>query len=176
MSKTEKYIKRYGLKVVKIKKIDLKKLHYQYRPEIDGDRLLIDSPHFEIAKLYYIHGLKWVENNYDKTKYFLFQKDILLKDPHVPKGKIRLFDSLREGYLKKGHENDYIVVLKDPLVKTRYGVDIDLPLFEIFIGHHRAAALLALGKGRVDVILAKDNQIGTKNCYGNIHDIYKGVT
>ena len=87
--------------------------------------------------------------------------------------KIHLFDSLREGYLRRGYEEEYIVILNDPFISTRCGLkNIFTFSPEIFIGHHRAGALVALGKYMVKVVIAKDNKPGSCQCGGKIHDTY----
>ncbi len=172
MLKIDMYLKRYGLKIEEIKKVDLTKVYYQYRPGVDYDRILTNSPHFELAQHYYNKGLKWLNANFKNTKYFIFQKDILKITPYVPVKKMRLFDSLKKGYLGKGYENDRIVILNDPFICTRYALNLSLPSPEVFMGHHRAGAMLALGQKNVEVIVAVDDMIGTKNCYGRLHDIY----
>ena len=175
MSKTDRYLKRYGLKIEKIKKVDLTKVYYQYRPDVVCDRILTNSPHFEFAQQYYSKGLKWLNENFQNTKYSIFQKDVLKITPYIPMRKIYLFDSLKDGYLRKGYENDYIVILNNPFVCTRYEVNLSLPSPEVFIGHHRAGALLALGVEKANVIVAIDDEPGKCRCYGKLHDIYKNV-
>jgi len=173
MSKTDRYIKRYGLKKERIDKVDLSKVYFQYQPSVKYSRILIDSPHVELAKLYYSKGLKWLNKNFKETKYFIFQRDVLNTTPYLPKRKMSLFDSIKKGYLAKEYKNDHIVILNTSFAFSRYNIDVS-PDFtpELFMGHHRAGALLALGIKEVDVIIAVDDKPGECQCYGNLHDIY----
>lgn len=173
MSKIDIYFKRYGLKIDEIKKVDLTKVYCQYRPDVEYDRIFTNSPHLEFAQHYYNRGLKWLNKNFKNTKYFIFQKDVLQIAPYIPMRKIRLFDSLKEGYLREGYENDYIVILNKPFICTRYGANLLLPSPEVFIGHHRVGALLALGIKKANVIVAMDREPGKCRCYGKLHNIYK---
>ena len=92
----------------------------------------------------------------------------------VPRKKITLFRSIKQGYLRSGHDNNYIVLLNVPLIISRYGVkDILIKSPEVFMGHHRIGALLALGVNSARALLAEDNMPGTRQCYGGIHDRYK---
>ena len=174
MSKIDEYIKRYGLKVVEIKKINLSLTYCQYRPEINVEEIrMVNSPHREFADLYYKHGINWLEDNFHKTKYSNFQKNISGEKQYIPKKKIRLFKSIKKGYLINGYKDSHIVILNKPLIHSRYGVeDTSLETPEIFMGHHRAGALLALGKNKVDVIIAQDIQPGSCQCYGKLHNVY----
>ncbi len=174
MDRTDKYIKRYCLEIVKFEKINLNTLYSQYRPDVELEDLkIINSPHLELADLYYKNGFLWLEKNFNRTKYYIFKKNILRIVPHITMRKIRLFESLKKGYLSKGHEKDYIVVLNDPFICTRYGLkNISMLSPEIIIGHHRAGALIALGINKVKVIIARDTKPGSCQCLGKINEIY----
>ena len=184
ISKLDKYIERYGLKIVSIKKVDLRDTYLQYLHNsklddlltVDGsiDRSMLNSPHFELAHLYYDHGKKWLMKHYKDTKYFQFKNNVLNRTDIVPLKKIGVFDSIRDGYPKKGHEKDYVVLLNEPLIHTRFNVKhIPLNSLEVFIGHHRIAALLALGINEVKVIIAEDIKKGTCDIYGKLSDNYR---
>jgi hypothetical protein len=186
MSKRDsiEYIKKYGLIFDRFSDVNLEEVCVQYRPEIAFHNLMMgengeldfsmkNSPHYEFAHLYYSKGLKWMEKNFKKTKYFIFRKEILKSHHKVPIGKIRLFDSVKDGYLKKGFEEKYIVILERPLIETRYGIKQNKEMCsEIFLGHHRAAALLALNIKSVKVIIAKDANSNSCHVRGKLHDIY----
>ena len=87
-----------------------------------------------------------------------------------------LLDSLKKGYLRKGYERDRIVVLNKPFICSRYGIkDTAIPSPEIFMGHHRAGALIAMGQNLVEVIIAKDDQPMAHQCYGKLHNAYKRI-
>lgn len=178
------YIKRYGLSVVSVIKVDLCNTYFQYRSDPDFVKLftnsdgivdisMANSPHYEFAYLYYKKSLRWLKNNFKDTKYYIFKKHILKRGSYIPLRKIHLFDSIRNGYLKGKHKKDYIVLLDKPLIETRYKFNSEtLGSPEVFMGHHRLAALLALGVTRAKVIMAKDLEAGSCNIYGKLHDIY----
>lgn len=176
-NKTEKYMMRYNLGKVAIKNIDLKVTYFQYHPEYDEiDLSMINSPHYELAKLYYDHGGIWLRRNFNKTRYFLWKSKTAGKEVSFSKKRIFLFDSIKKGYLAGGNRKNYIVVLDKPLIESRYDVsNIKLNSPEVFMGHHRIGALLALGIDRVRVIIAKDNTPGICKCYGKIHNIYNKI-
>ena len=184
INKVYKYIDRYGLKISSIKKVDLRKSYIQYLCNevldsilmIDGvvDRNMLNSPHFELANLYFSNGEKWLVSNYIGTKYHKFKSKVLNREDGLPIRKLRVFDSIKQGYLKKGNEENYIVLLNKPLIETRYGIkSLNLKSPEIFMGHHRSAALLALGINEAKVIIAEDINKGSCDFYGKISKNYK---
>jgi hypothetical protein len=180
-----KYIRKYDLELLMLKNVKLEETCMQYRPESlfydlmrdkNGiiDLTMKNSPHREFAFLYYRKGLKWLTKNFKNTKYCQFKSKILNRDINVPMRKIRLFDSLKKGYLSKGFEKDYIVLLERPLVETRYGVKCsEYSCPEVFMGHHRIGALLSCGVKKADVIIARDIASDSRQCFGKIHNIYK---
>jgi len=185
-SKTKKYIDRYGLKIVSIIKIDLRRTHMQYRIDdqldellkVDGvvDRSMLNSPHYKLACLYFNKGREWCETNFKDTDYFKLFNKVLGRVGNVPFRKFDIFDSIKDGYLRDGFDADHIVVLEKPLIISRYGVeDIHLDPMEIFIGHHRASALLALGRNIVDVIIVEDSEPGTCNINGKLSNNYRKI-
>ena len=175
MAKIDRYIDRYGLKFIEFKKIDLRTLFLQHRAGMDEEySKLVNSPQLELAKLYYDKGTSWLIKNFKKTKYYTFQKEILHIDPHMPMKKIKLFDSVKKGYLRGAHSRDHILILKYPFVSSRYNVHAGFSP-EIFLGHHRAGALLALGRNKADVIVAKDIKCGKRECYGKLHTVYNKI-
>jgi len=174
----DEFLKPYLLKAVEIKKIDLRNCYTQYTP----NRLLTDiftsngildykmtnSPHFEIFSLYKKYGEKWLRENYQDTKYYkMFQT--MDKYGKLPKKIKKLYESMKKGYLHGKYKDKYIVLLHKPFAKTRYWHDIDNHSPEVFSGHHRIGALLALEKYVVPVVFAKDTQPGTHYSYGKIH-------
>lgn len=170
-------MKRYNLGVVKIKEIDLNKIYSQYVPGYDKNNFsMITSPHYELAKLYYKNGDKWLRNNFYKTSYFILKGGGTDKNVIISKKVIFLFNSIKEGYLRGPHKTNYIVVLNKPFIESRYNVkNIKLSSPEVFMGHHRIGALLALGINRAKVVIAKDNTPGICECYGKIHNVYKKI-
>jgi len=176
-SKTNKYINRYNLKIVTFSEIDLRNTYAQYRPEYNEEDLhMITSPHYELANLFYTKGEKWLRKKFHKTRYAMLKKNISGEIGSISKKKVLLFYSIRKGYLRGPHKNNYIVVLNKPLIVTRYGMKPVLSKSpEIFMGHHRVGALLALGINSAKVIVAEDNNPGSCQCYGSLHDKYKTI-
>jgi len=172
MSKIDKYIERYGLELIKIEKVDLRTLHTQHRHGVnEDDSKIINSPQVELANLYYERGLSWLVTNFSKTKYYRFQKDILKNTPCFPMKKVKLFKSIKSGYLRGKHNRDYILILQTPFINSRFSIDAGFGP-EVFIGHHRAGALLSLGINFADVMVAVDKKSGECECYGKLNKVY----
>jgi hypothetical protein len=175
LKKIKTFLKQYNLEIDYIDKVDLAKCFFQYIPErpldelFNGNRLMTNSPHCEIFDLYFNKGKKWLKKNYKTTKYHELMK-LLQKPAGFPTKIIQLGESMKKGYLVGDHKKDYIVVMNIPFAKSRYNRNIEMLAPEIWSGHHRAGALLALGYNSVDVIYAKDSMPGSKQCYGKIHD------
>jgi len=160
---------------------DLSKIYIQNTPNRPLDLLfsqkkpnylLSESPHFELASLYIKNGSKWLEKNYKLTLYYKMCKYFLKKNPvNTTLKMIKICDSIKKGYLRKGYENNYIVLLLEPFAISRYNREIEFLVPEIFSGHHRAAILLALGYKSVKVIIAEDVQKGFCESRGKIHDL-----
>jgi len=172
---------RYGLIRVDVIDCDLRGCYIQCTPNRPIDKFLlspvvgpimINSPHYEIFSLYRKNGRKWLKQNYVNTQYCKMASSLGKTDYPL---KIRkLFSSLKKGYLRKNFKNRYIVVLNEPFAKSRYGRDVEDNVPEIFIGHHRAGALLSLDVFNVKVVLAADIMPGTCQSYGKIHDACVG--
>jgi hypothetical protein len=179
----EKYIRRYGLSVQSIEEVDLKTCYIQGSPNRlmpkvlvnkDGeyDTSIFNSPHYEICFLYYRNGDAYVQENYHKTRYCKMRQVYLgNKSVRFPSRVRKVCESIKQGYLNGKYKNSYIVLLDVPLAKSRYNRNVDNLVPEIFMGHHRTAALLAFGIRNVRVIMAKDNKCGSCVCYGKIHDL-----
>ena len=73
MSKIDKYIKRYRLKIIEIKMFNLESAYVQYRQLMKAeDRKIKYSPHAELANLYYNNGQEWLENNFKQMGIDIF--------------------------------------------------------------------------------------------------------
>ena len=176
----DKVIKKYGLKAKSVESIDLSECYIQATPNNPLDDILsndgqIDytmknSPHTEIARLFFEKGEEWLRTHYKSTKYYRFH--MLHKNQEkFPNKIVPLFKLIESGYLKKGYRRDYIVVLLESFAKTRYNIDIEIEAPEIFIGHHRAGARLALGKPMTKVLVAEDAEPGSCFTNGKIHHL-----
>jgi hypothetical protein len=71
-------------------------------------------------------------------------------------GLIALYESIREHGYRYGDLRTYVWALNEPLVRTRYGFDHHPAGFEIYDGHHRAAAAAKLGHETLRVLLLRD--------------------
>jgi len=171
---SKKFLRKYGLRVGEVKNIDLRETYAQCTPgrPVDsffGDNgMMIDSPHVEFAQLYYKHGLKWMKNNYKTTKLYLFKSKLRKKGFAV--GMVDICESIKRGYLHGKHASDHIIVLNTPFCNSRYDLKEDggrVP--EVFAGHHRIGALLALKKFVVPVLFCIDGCPGSKFSQGKIH-------
>lgn len=174
--RVSKIIKKYGLEFCSVENIDIRTCYPQYRPNSPVNMFFNDSqkmdcsPHFELAKFYFEKGRKWVKKNYSKTKYYYMKK--YLKSPVSIDRFCDLCDSLREGYLSD-RKKDRIIILLEPFAKTRYLHNIAGRSPEIWSGHHRAGICIALGQYILSVIVAKDNNPGSKKCISKIHEACK---
>jgi hypothetical protein len=179
----EKQLKHYGLRSKDIISMDLQSCYMQARPNKPLDNILknengvvdysmLASPHTEIAKIYYEKGEKHLRKVYNETRYGVFRRKYMGKKD-FPQRIIGLFNSIKKGYRRKGHKDHYIVILMKPFAKSRYNRDIPDLVPEIWSGHHRAGAMIALGKDIVEVLIAVDANPGTNYSAGKIHDLCK---
>lgn len=181
MVKLNKFLNLYDLEVDKVVDLDLTKCFMQARPNKPLDEILVrdgrvdysisNSPHREFADLLFQKGDEWLRLNYGQTRYCIMKTKLFKKPDDFPKRFVDLCNSLQMGYLRKGYEEDYIVVLDWPFANTRYKRDVPDLSPEIFSGHHRAGALIAMGKNKIKVVVAKDTAPGSKQCFGKIHDL-----
>jgi hypothetical protein len=169
-----KAIKKYGLDIVSIKKVDLRECYVQSRPNCpfdiyfkDGNPLMTNSPHYEIAFLFYEHGERWLKNHYKELSYYKMMKK--LGRAKFPIRVVSVCNSIRNGYLKGKYSNEHIVLLSKPFARTRYDRDVPNLVPEVWSGHHRIGALLALGNDVVDVMMAMDVAVGSQTTNGKIH-------
>lgn len=177
MKTLDEILNKYGLYRIDIIDCDLRNCYIQYTPNRPIDDFLIspvvgptmlNSPHYEIFSLYRKHGRKWLKSNYNDTQYCRMALSMGRK--RFPTKIRKLYSSLKRGYLRKGFRNNYIVILNQPFARTRYHRDVRNNVPEIFIGHHRVGALLALDIFSVKVVLARDLIPGAYQSYGKIHD------
>lgn len=142
---------------------------------IDGelDTHMINSPHYEIAKLYFDNGSSWLRNNYKSTNYYRMCIDFLgKKDVQVEK-IISLCESIKKGFLRSGYEKEHPTVLEKPFAFTRYNREVPMVKYEVFAGHHRVGVMLAIGMKKAKVIIGED--LNPSSCYskGKIHNLCK---
>jgi hypothetical protein len=166
---------RYNLAVDKIKDIDLRMCFMQQRPndpmdDILTNYLMIHSPHYEIAKMYFDFGEKHLKRHFKSTTYYQMCKRFLKKNVHIPKN-VSICNAMKEGYLSGNHKNDHVIVLLEPFAKTRYSRDVPIYVPEVWSGHHRIGALIALEQYVVPVAIAKDMKPGSRFSEGKIHKL-----
>jgi hypothetical protein len=69
---------------------------------------------------------------------------------------IAVYESIRADGYRYGGLRSYVWALEEPLIRTRYGIDHDADGYEIYDGHHRAAAIALLGHASLRVLLVRD--------------------
>lgn len=168
-------LEKYGLGISRIADVDLRTLYPQQRPNDPQNRFYFGdtmdgSPHKEIAKMIIEDGVFEAKKKYRSTRYCQMMRT--MGKINFPDKMLKLISSVREGYLRGKHNLDYIVVLDEPFAETRYGrEDVDKSKKpEMWIGHHRAGILLALGRHKAKVIIARDEQQGGCFTNGKIHN------
>ena len=77
---------------------------------------------------------------------------------------LHVFESISMHGYTYGRLSNYIWVLEQPLIHTRYGYDYCPDGYEIFDGHHRAASVACLGYRSIYVLLVED--VGTHTSFG----------
>ncbi len=141
------------------------------------DRSITRSPHIELIEYYKEHGFYRLKKNFRNLSYYKMLKDINkigyktdyfnLKrisvhytDRDILKNIMnftRLFESIRKyGYLGSQFRGNYISILEVPFIVSRFGWKLEYRPYELFLGHHRAACLAALGAKKAEVIILKD--------------------
>lgn len=177
-------IRRYGVVKKEIREICLEDTCMQYAPNsgmlyhfcmVDGelDTRMINSPHFNIFSLYLKHGESWLKSNYKSTDYYRMCIKFLEKKDAPIKKIISLCESMKKGYLRSGYEEEYPTILEKPFAFTRYNREVPMVKYEIFTGHHRIGAMLALEIKKAKVIIGED--MNPSSCYseGKIHNLCK---
>ena len=170
---------QYGLRKINICIMDLSNTYMQNLPNSnmfenimlkDGiiDMSMQNSPHYEIAKLYFSKGENWLLENYKETRYFTMMTKYLKKKKVDVKKFMKLCKSIKKGYLRGRYKDEYPIVLNEPFAKTRYNKNVFCPGFEIFSGHHRIGILLTLKK-RNKVLVAEDACKGSCYTRGKVH-------
>lgn len=102
---------------------------------------LQDLDYYQWHKSLYEHGSKYRSHNWiiDKIKSSIF-----------------ILDSIKQKGFQDYNLDNLPIVLKKPLIYTRYNIDHKINGYEIFDGHHRCSALLALGYKNVKVLICED--------------------
>jgi hypothetical protein len=100
-----KIAESYGLEIVELRDVDLRKCYLQGKPdnpishllttEDKMDSSLLNSPHYEFARLYFKKGVRWLKNNYETTKYY--QMKLLKGHYKFPKKFSKLCNSMKKG-------------------------------------------------------------------------------
>jgi hypothetical protein len=178
-------IGRYGVVKKEIREIDLRDACMQYAPNSkmvysfcyeDGnlDTGMLNSPHCRIAKIYFKNGSDWLKKNYKTTEYYRMCTEFFGKKDISIKKIISICESMKKGYLREGYEEEYPTVLEEPFAFTRYERNVPMVKYEVFTGHHRIGAMLALGMKRAKVIIGKDSKPGSCYSEGKIHKLCIG--
>lgn len=175
-------IERYGIKKKEVKEIDLAETCMQFAPNskmlysfctMDGklDTRMINSPHYEISKLYFEKGREWLIKNYKSTDYYKMCVEFFGKKDAPIKKVITLCESIKKGYLRKGYSEEYPTILEKPFAFTRYNRIVPMVKYEVFAGHHRVGVMLAFGIKKAKVMIGEDSK--PSSCYseGKIHKL-----
>ena len=172
-----------GLEPAGLRTVGIGELHVQYRHERrisyqlftdENYRTLIKSPLFDLLEVYSDRGMGYITQNYrDTTYYRMFrsfdQAGCLVdwttgkKAPYAINDE-QIFEKIRgfletyhtvkdQGYLGGRFANRYVTVLEAPYEVYRRSLPIAWRPYEIWGGHHRAAALAVLGYSDVEVLL-----------------------
>lgn len=168
--KIESHAKEYGFNIIMVKAQDLRTCYSQNTPNRsmkpfykNNNLLMINSPHFDFATCYFKKGLNWLMKNYLKTSYCRM-RNLLKGTEKFPFKFVKLCESIKNGYLRKRHKRDWIIMFEEPFAKSRYSRNVSNDVPEIWSGHHRAGALMALNIYIVPIIIAKDRFPGKKKC------------
>jgi len=151
------------------------------------DRSILNSPHYRLLKTYEAKGLDWLNKNFKDTAYYqiysyynkigkkrnLYKEDAWIRvgydDETIWKKVLHLINIYagirKEGYPSSVYRNNRISVLEVPFSVGRFGAEIDWEPYEIWGGHHRAAAIAACGEEKIEAILIKDTK--AKSCPKN---------
>lgn len=120
------------------------------------------SFHCKLFQLYLKGKLpkNWIVLDYWKWHVSLDQSGINNRPSEWIESKIRNAIRLCENIDNKGFKDKYLFnlpwVLNKPLIKTRYDIDHKIKGFEVLDGHHRVAAMIALGYKKIRVLEVVD--------------------
>jgi hypothetical protein len=170
------FLGKQKLAIDEIRTVDLRNVYVMQTPDKSFDHLLFregkldrklpNSPHAELAQFYYQHGEKWLRKHYRKTRYCYMREHYLGKSPvRICQRVVPVWKSIKEGYLRPGHAGDYIVALEIPFCNSRYKLGEANESPQLFLGHHRAAGLIALERYEVPVLFAIDKCGFVENDY-----------
>jgi hypothetical protein len=138
----------------------------RFFPIVDGrqDRRIRHTPHFALLERYLRTGELEYDNDYTRLIVARARLQGRRRGGDFLRLKVdalaRTFDSIRErGYLARGYRRYPIAVFEHPIHPPVPGyVPQD---WEIFDGHHRAAAVAALGVPTVRVLVIRSEPVGT---------------
>jgi hypothetical protein len=138
----------------------------RFFPLTDGrqDRRIRHTPHFELLERYRRTGELDYDNGYTRLIVARARLQGRRRGEEFLRRKVdalaRTFDSIRErGYLARGYRRYPIAVFEHPIHPPVPGyVPQD---WEIFDGHHRAAAVAVLGVPTVRVLVIRSEPVGS---------------
>ncbi|MBI4342273.1 MAG: class I SAM-dependent methyltransferase [Candidatus Omnitrophica bacterium] len=179
----EAQLQAFGLRAVAPRTVRLEQLHMQYRHELHVPGLfegqpIIRSPLLSAIRVYQRGGLRALRREFRHLSYYKMFKSFdrvgfkidwrngvdrisfRWSDARIWSGLLKMvsaYESIkRVGYLGKGFRHRYIMALEIPFELTRFGREMAWEPYEIWGGHHRAAALAALGVEEAEVVLLHD--------------------
>ena len=178
-------LRAYGLRPVELCSVRLDRLHMQYRHELYTPKLfdgqpITRSPLASALALYRRGGPRALKREFTHLSYYKMFKafdrvgykldwrngvdrlPFRWSDARIWTGlqkMIGAYESItRVGYLGKGFRQRYIIALEVPFEVSRFGRTMVWEPYEIWGGHHRAAALAALGIDVAEVLLLQDER------------------
>ncbi len=119
-------------------------------------RLYKENPYYKMWKSINQIGFRYDWYNYPNTIVKSFSDELVRSKMRE---LINVFESiLKYGYRKEKFKKSIIMVLAEPFENTRFGFEHSIDGYEIWSGHHRAAALAALNIENAEVLVLEDKQ------------------
>ena len=182
-SAADAQLRAFGLRPVELRTVPLERLHMQFRRELYTPGLfegqpVTRSPLFAAITLYQRGGLRALKREFKHLSYYKMFKafdrvgfkvdwrtgagrlPFHWSDGRIWTGLMKMvsaYESIkRVGYLGAGFRHRYIMALETPFEVSRFGREMAWEPYEIWGGHHRAAALAALGIREALVLMLED--------------------
>jgi hypothetical protein len=174
-------MKQFGFRALKVRRVPTKNLHFQYVPALFNSDFwpaaegmdVEHSPHVDLLRIYDESGMDWPALMDSKFARQLKYWDSIgytrvggkRRNDTYLRQKISAFVKLYRSIKRKGYrQKPGIIVLNAPIWRSRYGASEISKRFEIWHGHHRAAACFHSGVQSMHCHVFSDNRSGTKKC------------
>jgi len=178
----KKKLVKHGLRPINIAKVNIEDLNFlrnvkcetiktkdlsfiyflEYFFEKNNNWSIRKSMHFFLYDKYVNNSMP---DNFEDLDYYQWHKSLsnegINHRPHkwiIEKinSSIHIIDSIKKKGFQDYNLDNLPIVLKNPLISTRYNINHKINGYEIFDGHHRCSALLALGFKDVKVLFCED--------------------